>query len=154
MGTCEFKMTATGRVKYTITKDGNIRIKISEKHEQDKNKYEMIGQFIAAQLGPIEKTMRGVLQPNWPIISMFNDSMKEKREIDLTECIGCLVPYQGRTVNPIMRSEITVVSNPFGVEVGEYYKYHRPGWVYASIVKVEENANDAYGMQVRDIEYQ
>lgn len=87
MGTCEFRMTNTGRVKYTITKDGNIRIKISEKHEQDKRRYEMIGQFIAAQLGPIEKTMRGVLQPNWPIISMFNVTMTEKREINLKECL-------------------------------------------------------------------
>ncbi len=47
-----------------------------------------------------------------------------------------------------------MVSNPFGVEVGQCYKYHRPGWVYASIVRIEENGNDAYGMQVRDIEYQ
>ena len=46
-----------------------------------------------------------------------------------------------------------MVTNPFGVEVGEYYKYHRPGWTFASIVKIEENTEDAYGMQVRDIEY-
>lgn len=46
-----------------------------------------------------------------------------------------------------------MISNPFGVEVGECYKYHRPGWECASIVKIEENAKDVYGMQVRPIEY-
>lgn len=45
-----------------------------------------------------------------------------------------------------------MVTNPFGVEIGKVYQYHRPGWVQTTLVKIEENTDDAYGMQVRDIE--
>jgi hypothetical protein len=87
MESIEFKKTETSRVKYTVTKNGDIRIKISEKHENDKKKYEMIGRFIAAQLGPIKHTMRGVLRLNYPIITMYNDSMTKKCEINISECL-------------------------------------------------------------------
>jgi len=48
-----------------------------------------------------------------------------------------------------MKNETPVIKNPFGVEVGKSYKYRRPGWDGTNDVKIEENANDLYGMQVR-----
>lgn len=87
MNTLEVTKTNTPFVKYTITKNGDIRIKISEKHENDQKKYEMIGRFIAAQLGPIEHTMRGGLRPDDSIITMHNDRKTKNCDIDLSNCL-------------------------------------------------------------------
>lgn len=87
MGTLEIIKTNTPFVKYTITKNGDIRIKISEKHENDKKKYEMIGRFITSQLGSIDHTLRGVLRPDYPIITMYNDRKIKHYDINISECL-------------------------------------------------------------------
>lgn len=82
---CSIKVTGTSKVKYTVTKDGDLRIKMNESHLPDKEMYEEIGYMIRKKLGVFDRTMRGSLGLEGSHINMFNDSKTVSVRIDFDE---------------------------------------------------------------------
>lgn len=82
---CSIKVTGTSKVKYTVTVNGDLRIKMNESHLSDKEMYEEIGNTIRKKLSVINRTMRGSLGTEKDHIIMFNDSKTISVRIDFNE---------------------------------------------------------------------
>ncbi len=79
-------VTNTSYIKFTITANGDIRIKVnSDVDESEYPRYVEIGKHIASRLEPRNKTMRGKMRPEDTSITMSNDSKKEHQTITLVK---------------------------------------------------------------------
>lgn len=79
-----YHVTSPNRVKFTVTADGDIRIKFNEKATQsDKDRYTNIGYYISNLVKSFGKTMRGNMLPDAASITMYNDNKNESLAITL-----------------------------------------------------------------------